>query len=166
MLGDFGARDPYPEEIASDFGNIVLGNNDTEHQILVPTLQVLSLSERTIKPLPEGTAPFTEAEAKALLRKVVGWRLINQGSSEPLKLQCDWNLKDSDSITELYARIGNVGEAEGYPYDIQTLESSNKVRVEVWTQSIGGLCENDFIFASKIDQIDTKDLTKKIRTWF
>lgn len=58
------------EEIASDFGNIVLGNNDTEHQILVPTLQVLSLSERTIKPLPEGTAPFTEAEAKALLRKV------------------------------------------------------------------------------------------------
>lgn len=72
-----------------------------------------------------------------IYEQVVGWRLINQGSSEPLKLQCDWNLKDSDSITELYARIGNVGEAEGYSYDIQTLENSNKVRVEVWTQSIG-----------------------------
>ena len=30
----------------------------------------------------------------------------------------------------------------------------------------GGLSENDFIFASKIDQIETKDLTRRLRTWF
>ena len=29
----FGARDPYPEEIASDFGNKTLGNYDTEHLV-------------------------------------------------------------------------------------------------------------------------------------
>jgi hypothetical protein len=30
----------------------------------------------------------------------------------------------------------------------------------------GGLTENDFIFAAKVDQIDTKDLSRKNRTWF
>lgn len=54
----------------SNFGETSLGNQSTEHHILVPTLAVLSLSEKSIKPLPEGTDPLTEAEAKALLRKV------------------------------------------------------------------------------------------------
>ena len=30
----------------------------------------------------------------------------------------------------------------------------------------GGLTENDFIFAAKVDQIDTKDLSRRNRTWF
>lgn len=167
MLGDFGARDPTAGELGSNFGEKTLGNASTEHQILVPTLSVLKLSERTIKPLAENTAPMTEGEAKALLRKVVGWRLVNLGSSEAgLKLQCDWLLKDAVSVTELSARISKVAEeAENYPYEIQTLDS-NKVRVEIWTASIGGLSENDFIFASKIDQVETKDLTRRLRTWF
>lgn len=35
-LGDFGARDPYPGEIASNFGDKVLGYADTEHRISFP----------------------------------------------------------------------------------------------------------------------------------
>lgn len=63
---------------------------------------------------------------------------MNLGSSEAeLKLQCDWLLKDAVSVTELSARISKVAEeAENYPYEIQTLDS-NKVRVEIWTASIG-----------------------------
>jgi hypothetical protein len=62
---------------------------------------------------------------------------VNLGSSEAgLKLQCDWILKDSDSVNELQARIARVADAENYQHDIQTLEN-NKVRVEVWTPSIG-----------------------------
>ena len=33
ILQDFGARDPFPEEVASDFGNKTLGNYDTMHNI-------------------------------------------------------------------------------------------------------------------------------------
>jgi 4a-hydroxytetrahydrobiopterin dehydratase len=58
-------------ELGSNFGEKVLGNTDTEHIIMVPSLAVLSLAEKTIKPLPEGAVPLTEAEAKALLRKVI-----------------------------------------------------------------------------------------------
>ena len=72
--------------------------------------------------------------------QVVGWRLVNQGSSDGagLKLQCDWVLRDSDSVNELYSRIAKVAEATSYEHEIQTLEN-NKVRIEVWTPAIGEL---------------------------
>lgn len=65
---------------------------------------------------------------------------MNQGSSDGagLKLQCDWILKDSDSVIELYARIAKVAETANYEHEIQTLEN-NKVRVDVWTPAIGEL---------------------------
>jgi 4a-hydroxytetrahydrobiopterin dehydratase len=33
MMQGFGARDPFAEEVASNFGEKVLGNYDTEHII-------------------------------------------------------------------------------------------------------------------------------------
>jgi len=64
---------------------------------------------------------------------------VNQHPSEAgMKLQCDWNLKDSDSVKELYARIARIAETENYQHEIQTLEN-NKVQVNVWTPSIGEL---------------------------
>ena len=36
-IGDFGARDPFPAEIESDFGNRPQGWADTEHQIAKPS---------------------------------------------------------------------------------------------------------------------------------
>jgi hypothetical protein len=82
--------------------------------------------------------------------QVVGWRLVNQGSSDGagLKLQCDWNLKDSGSVHELYARIAKVAEAADYEHEIQTLEST-KVRVEVWTPAIGVSSSSSFFMSTK-----------------
>jgi 4a-hydroxytetrahydrobiopterin dehydratase len=33
------------------------------------------------------------------------------------------------------------------------LESYRQVRIEIWTHAIGGLSENDFILAAKIDPL-------------
>jgi hypothetical protein len=68
------------------------------------------------------------------VEQIVGWRLSRTEAG--LKLQCDWNLKDEPSVSELYSRISAVTDAESYLPEIQTLEN-NKVRVEVWTSSIG-----------------------------
>lgn len=57
-------------ELASNFGDKVIGFGSTEHHILIPTLAIFSLAEKSCTPLPEGTAPLSEDEAKALLRKV------------------------------------------------------------------------------------------------
>jgi 4a-hydroxytetrahydrobiopterin dehydratase len=47
--------------------------------------------------------------------------------------------------------VADVAEAEGHHPDIYIFY--NKVRLELSTHSVGGLTENDFIVASKIDSI-------------
>ncbi|KAG6545052.1 hypothetical protein Mapa_013746 [Marchantia paleacea] len=160
-IGEFGARDPFPQEIESNFGDKVLGHAGTEHIILIPN-SLLGLSEKSCHPLEPGTQPLSEAQAKALLRKVVGWRLIS--TEKGLKIFCEWNLKDFGSGVTLIDRIAVVASSEEH-YPELHLERGNKVRAEISSQSIGGLSENDFILAAKIDKIQTSDLVKKTRFW-
>lgn len=64
---DWGARDPFPAEIASNFGDKVLGFGSTEHKILIPNLAALSLSRLECSPKPFA---LSEQDAQNLLRKV------------------------------------------------------------------------------------------------
>ncbi|XP_057433263.1 probable pterin-4-alpha-carbinolamine dehydratase, chloroplastic [Lotus japonicus] len=162
FLGDFGARDPFPAEIESQFGDKVLGNNDTEHKILIPNIAALSLSQQNCTPVSPLQHPISEDDASKLLRKVVGWRLVHEESG--LKLQCLWKLRDFKSGVELINRISKVVEAEGHFPNIH-LEQPNQIRAVLWTASIGGLSMNDFVVAAKIGEIKTSDLAPKKRVW-
>ncbi|GMY06484.1 probable pterin-4-alpha-carbinolamine dehydratase, chloroplastic [Fagus crenata] len=162
MLGDFGARDPFPAEIASGFADKVLGSGTTEHKILIPNLSALSLSQQPCTPLSPFQSPMSTLDAHKLLKKVVGWRLLEEEGG--LKLQCLWKLRDFKCGVELINRIYKVVEAEGH-YPSLHLEAPNQVRAELWTAAIGGLSMNDFIVAAKIDEIKTSDLVPKKRIW-
>ncbi|KAF6138424.1 hypothetical protein GIB67_027996 [Kingdonia uniflora] len=70
MVGDFGARDPYPAEIATNFGEKVFGNGNTEHKILIPNLSALSLSQQECIPISSSLIPLSYGDAQQLLRKV------------------------------------------------------------------------------------------------
>ncbi|MEO2002021.1 MAG: 4a-hydroxytetrahydrobiopterin dehydratase [Pirellulales bacterium] len=48
--------------------------------------------------------------------------------------------------------MGALAEREQHHPDLH-LESYRKVRVEIYTHAIGGLSENDFILAAKIDAV-------------
>ncbi|GJW94563.1 probable pterin-4-alpha-carbinolamine dehydratase, chloroplastic [Tanacetum coccineum] len=65
-LGDFGARDPFPAEIETNFCDRV-GVFDTEHKILIPNVAALSLAHQECGPI---NGPMSEDDAKSLLRKV------------------------------------------------------------------------------------------------
>jgi 4a-hydroxytetrahydrobiopterin dehydratase len=52
---------------------------------------------------------------------------------------------------ELVDRIAPVAEAEGHHPDLHLTYGS--LRVDLWTHTAGGLTDNDFILAAKIDQI-------------
>ncbi|KAL2645105.1 hypothetical protein R1flu_012692 [Riccia fluitans] len=161
-MEDWGARDPFPAEIESNFGDKVLGNAGTEHIILIPPSK-LGLSERSCKPVAPGTQPLTEEEATALLRKVVGWRLTS--TDQGLKIFCEWkDLKDFGSGVTLVDRIAVVASAEEHYPEVYLIRG-NKVRAELSTHSVGGLTENDFILAAKIDKVESSDLVKRTRFW-
>ncbi|KAM7491801.1 hypothetical protein LguiA_034722 [Lonicera macranthoides] len=162
MLGDFGARDPFPAELESGFGEKVLGNFNTEHKILIPNLAALSLAQLDCTSLSPSQPPMSEEQANQLLRKVIGWRLINEDGI--LKLQCLWKLRDFKCGVELINRIYNVVESEGHFPNLH-LEQPNQIRAQLWTASIGGLSMNDFVVAAKIDEIRTSDLVPKKRVW-
>ncbi|KAJ6853510.1 uncharacterized protein M6B38_249820 [Iris pallida] len=162
LLGDFGARDPFPAEIASNFCEKVLGNVDTEHRKLIPNISALSLAQKSCEPVSASHAPMPREDAEKLLRKVVGWRLVE--CSGGTRLQCLWKVRDFGCGVELINRIHRVVEAAGHFPDLH-LEQPNQVRAELWTASIGGLCMNDFVVAAKIDEIKTMDLLPKKRVW-
>uniref|UniRef100_A0A0E0K7G6 4a-hydroxytetrahydrobiopterin dehydratase n=1 Tax=Oryza punctata TaxID=4537 RepID=A0A0E0K7G6_ORYPU len=161
LLGDFGARDPFPEEIESNFGERVLGNVDTLHNILIPTLSVLSIARLPLDPNP---APVDAADARRLLHKVVGWRLLDDAdqAGKGMRLQCVWKVRDEACGHELVARINAA--VDGAPATV-VFEAPNQVTAELQTPSVGGLTVNDFIVAARIDKVKTLDLIPKKRVW-
>ncbi|XP_042422340.1 probable pterin-4-alpha-carbinolamine dehydratase, chloroplastic [Zingiber officinale] len=163
LLGDFGARDPFPEEVESNFCENVLGNTDTLHRILIPNISALSLAKISCEHISPSQPPISAEDAERLLRKVVGWRLVDGEGG--MRIQCLWKVRDYRCGVELITRIYHVAEAAGHCFPNLHLEQPNQVRAELWTASIGGLTTNDFILAAKIDLIETSDLLPKKRIW-
>ena len=70
LLGDFGARDPFPAELESNFAEKVLGNVSTEHKILIPKVSALSLAQQECTPVSPLQDPMSKDDAQMLIRKV------------------------------------------------------------------------------------------------
>ena len=51
-----------------------------------------------------------------------------------------------------FNKVAEVAEEDGHHPDLHIAGYRN-VSVELWTHAIGGLSENDFILAAKIDQV-------------
>lgn len=167
-IGEMGAREPFPQELESNFGDKVLGNADTEHRILMPRglTEITGLASRKCSPLPAGAQPLSEAEAREYLKRIVGWKLVTKevDGKSGLRLRGEWKLKNFKGALELMQRIGAVAEEAGHHPDIH-IEGWNKGRVDIWSHSVGGVTENDFILAAKIDNININDLIPRKRFW-
>ncbi len=68
------------------------------------------------------------------------------------RIRREWRVKDFLVALDFFQRIGQVAEAEDHHPDLHLVGYRN-VAVEIWTHAIGGLSENDFILAAKIDQL-------------
>ena len=62
-----------------------------------------------------------------------------------------FEFKDFVQAMEFVNRVAGIAEAEGHHPDIAI--HWNKVDLVLWTHAIGGLHENDFIVAAKIDRL-------------
>ncbi|KMS95171.1 hypothetical protein BVRB_011670 isoform B [Beta vulgaris subsp. vulgaris] len=100
---------------------------------------------------------MNEELANELITKVPDWNLVNEG--DKLKLTRSWKVKTFTKGLEFFQAIANVAEAEGHHPDLH-LVGWNNVTVEIWTHSAGGLTENDFILAAKIDTLDLAHLLR------
>ncbi len=83
-----------------------------------------------------------------LLAQLPGWRLAE---GEPLKLARTLKRKDFAGAMAFVNRVADLAEAEGHHPDICV--SWNRATLELFTHAIGGLSENDFIMAAKINEL-------------
>jgi 4a-hydroxytetrahydrobiopterin dehydratase len=72
-----------------------------------------------------------------------GWQL------EGDRLRKTFRFPDFVSALAFVNRIGEIAEAEAHHPDIHL--AWGRVGLEIWTHAIGGLSENDFILAAKIE---------------
>ena len=105
------------------------------------------LADRKCKPCESGVEPLPESAAKTLLQDVSGWELID-GRRLRKTLKCRDFLDAVDHIQ----RLAPVAEAEDHHPDLH-LTGYRRLTIELSTHAIGGLSENDFILAAKIDQL-------------
>ena len=82
------------------------------------------------------------------LKQLNGWRLTHDGQ----RIRKDWKVKNFMAGMEFFNRCAELAEADGHHPDLH-IEGYRNVSVELWTHAIGGLSENDFILAAKIDEL-------------
>jgi 4a-hydroxytetrahydrobiopterin dehydratase len=99
-------------------------------------------------PCEGGVPKYTPEEALAQLETLPDWRLTHQGE----RIRRDWVVKNFMAAMDFFNRVAQVAEEDAHHPDLH-LESYRKVSIELWTHAIGGLSENDFILAAKIDQL-------------
>jgi 4a-hydroxytetrahydrobiopterin dehydratase len=94
-----------------------------------------------------GMPPLNREEAKVLIAQLKSWTL----SGDAKWLSKDFKFADFKETLAFVDKVGAIAESEGHHPDIQF--GWGKATVELTTHAIGGLSENDFIVAAKIDEI-------------
>ena len=104
------------------------------------------LTKKKCVPCEGGVKPLIPDEYGAYLRgELSGWVDV-----DAIKIEKDYKFKNFQEALDFIARVGQIAEEEGHHPDI-FLHSFKFVKLTLSTHAIGGLSENDFILASKID---------------
>ena len=103
------------------------------------------LKKKCIPCEDKGIKPLGLADAEDYLIEVPLWKLDEKAQ----KIFKEYKFKDFIGAINFVERVADVAEMEGHHPDIHI--HYNKVMLELWTHNIGGLSENDFIVAAKID---------------
>jgi 4a-hydroxytetrahydrobiopterin dehydratase len=105
-----------------------------------------ALAERTCRPLPKGTPALNTAEQARLLAELGNGWTVRDG-----RLAKDYTFPDFLSALAFTNVAGGIAEGQQHHPDIHL--AWGKVGVVVWTHSVGGLSENDFILAARIEAV-------------
>ena len=106
------------------------------------------LVAKKCKPCEGGVEACPIEEARIQLARLPGWHLTHDGQ----RIRKDWTVKNFMAGMDFFNRVAQLAEEDGHHPDLH-LEGYRRVWIELWTHAIGGLSENDFILAAKIDQL-------------
>lgn len=107
------------------------------------------LSSKHCIPCEGGVAPLDTAAAKHYLSKLsLGWQLSDDGKA----IRREYNFKNFYRTMSFVNAVAHIANGEDHHPDLEV--GYNYCRIKFSTHAIGGLSENDFICAAKIDSLD------------
>ncbi|MEK7504882.1 MAG: 4a-hydroxytetrahydrobiopterin dehydratase [Patescibacteria group bacterium] len=111
----------------------------------------MDLDNRHCVPCEKGMPPLTEAQLHGFLKELrTSWEVVT-GKSTGWRIKKEFTFPDFRHSILFINKIAPLAEREGHHPDIYIFY--NKVVIELWTHKIGGLSENDFILARKIEKL-------------
>ena len=100
-------------------------------------------------PCEGGIDPYKLAQAQEYLKAVEGWEILE---GDTLKLQRKFEFKDFKEAMGFVNKVADLANSEDHHPNIN-IHSYKKVNITLYTHAIGGLSENDYIMAAKINQL-------------
>jgi len=113
----------------------------------------MGLKDKRCIPCEGGVPPLSDEETAALLEQLSGWTWRPAAGGSPAKVEKRYLWPDFVAALAFVNRLGAIAEAEQHHPDFAV--HYNQVDVTLWTHAVGGLSENDFIVAAKIDAGET-----------
>jgi 4a-hydroxytetrahydrobiopterin dehydratase len=104
-----------------------------------------NLADRKCAPLRAGAPALTPAEIESLLKEVRGW------SHDGKVIARTWSFANYHETMAFVNAVAWIAHREDHHPDMSV--GYNRCRVEFSTHSIGGISENDFICAAKIEAL-------------
>jgi 4a-hydroxytetrahydrobiopterin dehydratase len=99
-------------------------------------------------PCEGGVPKLSRGEAEALLAGAPGWSIDDKAE----RISRSWTAKNFMAGIDFFSKVAALAEAEGHHPDLH-LEGYRNLKIVNWTHAVGGLTENDFILAAKINQV-------------
>ena len=111
-------------------------------------MEIEQLQAQKCLPCEGGVLKLAAEEVALRLGLLPDWSLTNQGA----RIRREWVMKDFLAGLRFFQRVAELAEAENHHPDLH-LVGYRQVAIEIWTHAIGGLSENDFILAAKIEAL-------------
>ena len=116
------------------------------NQDISQSSELMALTDKKCVPCEGGVQPFTESQINDYLAQLkTEWEVVAF-----IKIKKQFKFKDFKEAMAFVNKIAEIAEKEGHHPDITI--NYNRVTIELSTHSIGGLSENDFILAAKIEE--------------
>jgi 4a-hydroxytetrahydrobiopterin dehydratase len=110
-------------------------------------VDVSSLIKKHCVPCEGGVEPLKGEKLSYYLSAVPEWKVLDD-----VKIEREFILKNFKQAMEFINGISKIAEEEGHHPDM-FLHDWKKVTITLSTHAIGGLSDNDFILAAKINAI-------------
>jgi 4a-hydroxytetrahydrobiopterin dehydratase len=105
------------------------------------------LASRRCKPCAGGTPPLSRDRARELLKQVSDWDLDEAGR----EISRTFRFKNYHQTMAFVNALAWIAHQEDHHPDLEV--GYSRCRVRYSTHAVGGLSDNDFICAAKIDRL-------------